>query len=251
MGIARFVVVAAVAAMPVVVSAQSSERALSPLEIAVACSSPVATEVPADPMRVSGSQDTVPRTVFGKNDMLVLNRGASHGVRTNQRYFLRHPTYFGTTRGAGAVPQAITTTGWVRVVSVNDTMALATVEHFCGAIFESDYLEPFVAPSLPSVAGPELRFEELDFSAPGRVMLGTENHTSGGAGDLMTIDRGTEHGVAPGARFAIYRDVHMSEVPASDVGEGVVLTAAKTTSLVQITRSRDAVVTGDYVVLRK
>jgi hypothetical protein len=251
MGIARVLTVAAVAAAPVVVSAQSRETVLTPLQIAAACSSPASNEVPDDPMLVTGSQDTVGRTVFGETDTLVLNRGTNHGVQANQQYFLRHPVYFGTSRRGGSVPQSITTGGWVRVVSVNETMALASVEHFCGAIFEGDYLEPFVAPSLPAAAAPEIPFDGLDFTALGHILLGTENHSSGGVGDLMTIDRGTDSGVAPGARFAIYRDVHMREVPLSSVGEGVVLTAGKLTSLVQITRSRDAVVAGDYVVLRK
>jgi hypothetical protein len=43
----------------------------------------------------------------------------------------------------------------------------------------------------------------------------------------------------------------MPDVPLANVGEGIVLTAGKSTSLVQITGSRDAVIAGDYVVLRK
>jgi hypothetical protein len=251
MGIARVLTVAALAAAPVVVSAQSGQNVLTPLQIAAACSSPASNDAPDNPMLVTGSQDTVGRTVFGETDTLVLNRGAKHGVQPNQRYYLRHPVYFGTSRRSGSAPQSITTGGWVRVVSVNETMALASVEHLCGAIFEGDYLEPFAAPSLPAAAAPEIPFESLDFGALGHIVLGTENHSSGGVGDLMTIDRGTDHGIAPGARFAIYRDVHMRDVPLSSVGDGVVLTAGKETSLVRITSSRDAIVSGDYVVLRK
>jgi hypothetical protein len=251
MGIARVLTVAAVAAAPVVVSAQSGGNVLTPLQIAAACSSPASNDAPDNPMLVTGSQDTVARTVFGETDTLVLDRGSNHGVQPDQRYYVRHPVYFGTSRRSGAAPESITTGGWVRVVSVNETMALASVDHLCGAIFAGDYLEPFAAPSLPIAAAPEIPFEQLDFSALGHIVLGMENHSSAGIGDLMTIDRGTDHGVAPGARFAIYRDVHMRDVPLSSVGDGVVLTAAKSTSLVQITRSRDAIVPGDYVVLRK
>ena len=105
--------------------------------------------------------------------------------------------------------------------------------------------------SLPPVPTDEIPFADLDFDRLGRILLGTENHSSGGRGDLMTIDRGANDGIAPGARFAIYRDVHLREVPLASVGEGVVLTTGPATSLAQITRSRDAVVAGDYVVLRK
>jgi hypothetical protein len=251
MGIGRFTAAAVFAASSAAVCAQSNERALSPLEIAMGCSSPTSNDMPEHPIHVSGSQDTVARTVFGERDVLVLDRGTSDGVQPNQQYFVRRPIYFGTTRTSQAVPQGITTGGWVRVVSVNEKMALATVEHFCGAIFSGDYLEPFVAPSLPPTSERALAFEDLDFTRLGRIVLGTENHSSGGAGDLMTIDRGSDDGLAAGARFAIYRDVHMTDVPLSSVGEGIVLTAGPSSSLVQITRSRDAVVAGDFVVLRK
>jgi len=66
----------------------------------------------------------------------------------------------------------------------------------------------------------------------------------------MLIDRGADQGVAPGARFAVYRDVHAG-VPLSSVGEAVVVSIGKTMSLARITRSRDAIVSGDYVVARK
>lgn len=252
MGIVRFAGAAAacVAAASVSVFAQTADRALTPLEIAVACSSPTSNDLPKDPIRVAGSQDTVARTVFGEKDTLVLNRGTGAGVQVNQLYYVRRPIYFATSRSS-LQPQGVTTGGWVRVVSTNETTALATIDHFCGAIFDGDYLEPFTPPALPAASTGELPFDALNFDAMGHVLLGSENHSSGGVGDLMTIDRGTDHGVAPGARFAIYRDVRMPEVPLSNVGAGVVLTAGKSTSVVRITRSRDAVIAGDYVVLGK
>jgi hypothetical protein len=43
----------------------------------------------------------------------------------------------------------------------------------------------------------------------------------------------------------------MTGVPLTSVGEAVVLTTGKSMSLARMTRSRDAVVPGDYVVPRK
>jgi len=231
------------------VFAQAFDRGLSALQIAVACASPTSPDLPDNALHVTGAQDTVGRTVFDERDLLVLNAGTSSGVQVDQEYYIRRPVYFASP-GRNNV-QGITTAGWVRVVSVNESMAIASVEHFCGAIMEGDYLEPFVAPTLPAMPERELAFDELDFQSLGRVLGGMENHSSGGAGDLMSIDRGSAQGVTPGARFAIYRDLHMDGVPLSSIGEGVVLTTGESTSVARITRSRDAVVAGDYVVPRK
>jgi hypothetical protein len=251
MGNVRLVALAAAiaAASSGRVFAQSGDRALTAAEIAVACASPTSLELPTNGLRITGSQDTVPRTVFGAKDLLIVNAGTQGGLQLNQQFYIRRPIYFGSPRHTDM--QGITTAGWLRVVALNDAMAIASVEHFCGAIFEGDYLEPFVPPSLPAMPEREIAFSELDFNSLGRVLLGTENHSSIGAGDLMTIDRGTDQGVVAGARFAVYRDVHMPGVPLSSVGEGIVLTTGKTTSLARVIRSRDAIVSGDYIVPRK
>ena len=230
--------------------AQTEERTLTPLETAVACAPPTSFDLQNDKLRITGSQDTVPRTVFGEKDLLVLNGGAGSDVQLGQRYFIRRPIYFGTTRMT-ARPEGMLTLGWVRIVAVNDATAIAAVEHFCSAIFSGDMLQPFVRPSLPADADQDVASGKPDFSSLGRVLFGVENHSTGGGGDLMLIDRGSDQGVTPGARFAVYRDVRAPGVPLSSVGEGIVVSIGKTMSLARITRSRDAIVTGDYVVPRK
>jgi hypothetical protein len=72
-----------------------------------------------------------------------------------------------------------------------------------------------------------------------------------GAGDFVLIDRGSDQGVAPGARFALYRDVKMTGMPLASLGEAVVISTSQTMSLTRITRARDAIVRGDYVAARK
>jgi len=77
----------------------------------------------------------------------------------------------------------------------------------------------------------------------------------------MLIDRGSDHGVMPGSRFAVYRDIGSAAmyrdgggavaVPLASVGEAIVITTSATIALTRITRARDAVITGDYVVPRK
>jgi len=73
---------------------------------------------------------------------------------------------------------------------------------------------------------------------------------SGAVGGLMLIDTAGQP-MQPGSRFAVYRDPHTAGMPLASVGEGVVLSVGEKITLTKITRSRDAIVTGDYVVPRK
>jgi hypothetical protein len=229
-------------------SAQTESRALTPFETAVACAPPASLSRPENATRrVAGVQDTVPREVYGQNDLLIVDGGTNAGVQLGQEFFVRRPIVAGTASG----PRGILTLGWVRIVAVNDSTAIASVEHFCDAINRLDYLEPFTQPSVAAGLDRDDSSGELDFSSLGRVLSGVENREIAGRGEWLVIDRGTDQGVAPGARFAVYRDLRVDGLPLASVAEGVVISTAKTTSVARITRARDAVTSGDYVVPRK
>jgi len=70
-------------------------------------------------------------------------------------------------------------------------------------------------------------------------------------GDFVFIDQGSEQGVMPGARYALYRDVGPKGTPLSSVGEAIVISTGASMSLTRITRARDAIYAGDYVAPRK
>jgi len=65
------------------------------------------------------------------------------------------------------------------------------------------------------------------------------------------IDAGLGGGVQPGARCAIYRDVHVLGVPLAPEGEAVVVRADPDTAVVRLTLTRDAVQQGDLLIPRK
>src|SRR5262249_5720258 len=155
----------------------------------------------------------------------------ARGVQLGQQYFVRRPVIAGSDR---AHPQAILTPGWLRVVAVNEQTAIAKLDHFCGALFPGDYLEPFRPPSLSSDLERNEATGDLDFTTMSRVLGGAENTSAGAGGSLMLIDRGEDRETKPGMRFAIYRDLHTTGIPLAAVGEGVVLTVGKTMSLTRI-----------------
>jgi len=223
---------------------------VTPLQAALICGPEVDVKPPpANALTIRGAQDPQPRGLFSQRDLLVIDGGTGAGVQLNQEYFVRRGIRFGMPYGM--TPKKASTVAWIRIVAVNETTAIASVQQLCDAILRDDYLEPFVMPQAPADADRDARPGELDFTMLSRVLGGTEGRDNGAAGDLMLMDGGTDQGIAPGARFAIYRDVHVGGIPLASVGEAVVMTTGATNSVVRLTRTRDAVRVGDYLVPRK
>ena len=221
---------------------------LSPLEQAIACAPPPTyDDATTHALRIVGSQDTIPRSLFGNRDTLVIGGGTAAGVQLGQQYFIRRSIYFGSSEHS----RGSRTLGWIHVIAVNDTTAIAMVDHACGGMVVSDYLEPYTAPVLPPSVDANVNLGEPDFGVLGHIVVGNEDRDIAGVGDFVLIDWGAAHGLMPGTRFAIYRDVGVNSLPLASIGEGVVISTGNAMALTRITRARDAVFAGDYVALRK
>ena len=238
-----------VAAVVSATGAQPASPPYTPFEIAVACAPPPTLDVPDAQFHLIGAQDVAPKTEFANRDLLVIDGGTAAGVRLGQQFFVRRANRFGTSDGA--VRRGSRTLGWLRVVAVNDSTAIAAIDHICSPLKRDDYLEPFVAPRVPAGAESNEVTGEPDFNALGRIVVGDEGRSEMGAGDFALIDRGTQQGVAPGARFALYRDVKVTGMPLASVGELVVISTGATMSLTRITRAQGPITTGDYVAPRR
>jgi hypothetical protein len=153
------------------------------------------------------------------------------------------------------------TSGWVHVIAVNDTRAIALVDKTCSFIRAGDMLQPFVAPELPADVTVVDRSVEPDFKNMARVMFGDREQETAGAGGHMLIDHGADQGLTPGTRLAIYRDVRRwpgddpmtpagMPLPLSSVGEGVVVLTGPNMAVVRVLKTRDRVTRGDYVAPR-
>jgi len=225
---------------------------LSPLEMAVACAPPPSLDgAPHDALRVIGTQDSVPRTVFGGRDLILIDGGEKAGVHVGQQFFVRRANRFGMMYGVGGGGRGVHTVGWLRVVALNASTAIAQVDHLCDAIIAMDYLEPFVAPAVPSGVETADATGTPDFGALGRVIAGDLERATIGTRDFALIDRGTVQGVAPGQRLAVYRDLRVAGLPLTSIGEAIVVSASGSTAVARITSVRDAVRSGDYVAPRR
>jgi len=138
-------------------------------------------------------------------------------------------------------------TGWVTIRALDDVNAMASVDFACDSIENGDFLDPYVEAVIPAEAAASV---PPDFTDRGSVLFGADNRSIFGDGDIMSIDRGTVHGVVPGARYALYRD-RKDGMPLVYIGEAVVLTTGEATSKAMVTKAIDAIGSGDLVVPRR
>jgi hypothetical protein len=233
--------------------------------IALACAPTLAFERPLASLLITGGQDATTRHGFHPGDLITINGGSDNGIEIGQEYYVRRVQ---APRGTGisrATPASIRTAGWVRVYAVDKTMSLVTVSHACDTIDVGDYLEPFTAPQ-PHAPDPNPAKPQKDNY--GHILMGADRRTMFARNDFMTVDRGSDHGVTLGARFMVYRDKRrmetkrlsaVKELPDAivtpeflfEIGEAVVVDVRADVSTVQVLNARSALLSGDYVALRK
>ena len=213
----------------------------------VACTNVPATAMPSSPLRIAAPQGGDSHELSYRDDIVVLNGGAPQGLAAGQRYFARR---FQTPRSGEAVSAkdrgSVRTSGWLTVIAADEHSALARIDYACDGVAAGDYLEPFVEPVLPSSAPPASR---TDFSKLGKVLSGVDRRESFGAGDFLSIDRGSSEGLTTGMRVAFYRD-RMNGTPLVEVATGVVLEVSADTAKVVLDRARVPVNSGDYFGVR-
>lgn len=243
---------ASVLSMAHLVSAQApAPESLTNLQTAVACASPpILVNEPTEAVRIVGSQDVVNRGLFGTPEVLVLSGGSDHGLKVNDIYFVRR-LFRGAETIKDKLPHSIQTAGWVRVVSVNEKMALVSPVYTCTDIRAGDYLEPFVAPVvMEGQTMAPLVQSELNFEAYSRVMHGESGRSSMGANEFATIEHGFDRNIRVGTRFAIYRDLQLAQNPLKRIGEAIAVSVGPSLTIVRVTSTRDAIFAGDLMVPR-
>jgi hypothetical protein len=222
--------------------------ALPPEVVALACAPTITYELPAVGLRVSGGQESVVRTVHAPGDLVTINAGTRSGITVGQEFYTRRVLASGVEHIGHNNPATIRTSGWIRVWAVDEEMSLATISHACDAIGVDDYLEPFAAPSVPAastVTGPPERGNY------GFVLSGQDRRTQFGAGDYLLIDRGSNQGVVPGARFVVYHDKKVSGNFLFQIAEAVAVDVKPDTATLHVMSAIDAISEGDYVGMRK
>ena len=221
---------------------------LAPEVVSLACAPTLAYAEPAPTLRITGGQDSFVRQSFAPGDLVTINAGSRNNLSVGQRFFVRRPQVWRSEPITRETPAIIRTAGWIEVYAVDETMALATVAHACDSIQVGDYLEPFVLPQVPVAASERPAAQRDNY---GRVMMGQDRRRSFARGDYLTINRGSDHGVAPGTQFVLYRDKRVPENFLFELGEAVAMDVSPESSTLQVTISLDAIQEGDYAAMRR
>jgi hypothetical protein len=139
--------------------------------------------------------------------------------------------------------------GRVRILSTQDTTAIAEISHSCHPISVGSLLMPFTPEPVPlarysGMVGLNDPVTEESLVDSPMIVLADAGILSLGQGHVVYIDRGAEDDVSPGDLFTIYRPTP-SEIPPLMIGELAVLSVSETTSLAKILDSRQVVHVGD------
>ena len=143
--------------------------------------------------------------------------------------------------------------GRVRILSTQDTTAIAEISHSCHPISVGADLMPFTPEPVPlarysGMVGINDPVTEEALAGSPAIVLSDDGILSLGQGHVVYIDRGVNE-VSPGDLFTIYRPTP-SEIPPQVIGELAVLSVAETTAVAKILDSRQVVHVGDRLFPR-
>jgi hypothetical protein len=218
------------------------------------CAPYVVQEPEDDSLQILGSEEGAAKSAYTERDILYLNKGSNAGIKAGDVftfhqavYDVRHPV------NNSKLGTKVETTGWGRVILVQENASSLVVEAVCDDIHAGDYLRTFEKVNVPLVLRrpPADRLTPPSGKAHGYVVDQAADAMIAGAGNLVTIDLGTEAGLAPGNVLVIYRTMYPSvPTPRNVIGEVAVLATRERTAVTKVIYSRDAVMNGDEVELK-
>ena len=236
---------------PPPVSAQAPTQVLGSRTLTpwmVACTDVPVTAKPEPRLFVKGVHSIDIRWMASGGQEVMIGRIPDDGLAPGQRYAVRRlqgdPREF-PREGEGF--GMVRTAGWITISYVNEWNARATVDLACDSINTGDYLDVYTEPPLPTTAA---EFLMPDFDERANVLKGTDGKAIFADGDTLSINRGTVHGVALGARYAFYRDRH-DGMPLFHLGDCVVVELGELTSKAVVVKTNDAITLADVAIPRR
>lgn len=230
---------------------------LSPVteEATLQCADYIANDREDESLRIIGNEEGSDKIAYADRDILYLNKGSNAGIKAGDVYTMHHAlNVVKHPKTRGKLGTKIETTGWAQVILVDENSATVVVQQACADIHAGDYLRPMEKVNVPLVLGrayPD-RMTPPSGKLTNQYVVDIQGDaTIAGAGQLVTIDAGSQGGVAPGNVFVIYRTVYPSvPTPRNVLGELAVVAVRDHTATAKVTYSRDAVMIGDQIELR-
>jgi len=223
-------------------------------EMALQCAQYIVSDKEDESLYLLGSELGSDKNGLAERDIVYLSKGSNAGVKAGDLYTLHHVAYPVKHPASGKkLGTKIETTGWVKVILVQEDTACAVIEQSCLDVHAGDYLRPFEKVNVPMV----VRRAPAECCAPANGKIARhvvdlqDDATIAGAGQFLTIDAGTDDGVAPGNVFSVYRIVYPSvPTPRAPLGEATVVSVRDRTATAKVTYSKYEIMVGDQVELR-
>jgi hypothetical protein len=223
-------------------------------EVTMQCASYIVESHEDESLKIIGSEQGSAKIAFADRDILYLNKGTNAGIKAgdvyafHQRvYDVKHPESHKT------LGSKIETTGWGRVILVQENAATVVVDQACNDIHAGDYVTPFEKANVPLALRrpPADRLTPSSGKVQGYVVDIGDDSAIAGTGQTLSIDLGSQTGVAPGNVLVVYRTVYPSvPTPRNVLGEIVVITTREKTATAKVTYSSAEIMNGDQVELR-
>lgn len=223
-------------------------------ETTLQCAQYIVSDREDEGLHVIGTEDGATKVAYADRDILYVNKGSNAGIKAGDVYSLHHVSYAVKHPANGkTIGTKVETTGWARVILVQESSATVVVEQACVDIHAGDYLRPFEKANVPLIVRrpPPDRLTPPSGKARGYVLDITEDAMIAGQGSIVSIDLGSQDGLAPGTMLTVYRVMYPS-VPTSRnvLGELAVMNVKERTATAKVMSSRDAIMVGDEVEIR-
>jgi len=223
-------------------------------EMALQCAQYVLQDPEDTNLYVVGSEQGATKIAFAERDILYLNKGSSAGIKAGDVYSLHHAAYQIKHPESGrTIGRKIETTGWARVILVEENSATVMVEQACIDIHLGDYLKPFQKVSVPLILrhAPPDRLTPPSGKTQGHVVDVGDDSLIAGTGQLVSVNLGTTDGLAPGTLLTVYKVMYPSvPTPRNVLGELAIVSVQERTATARVIYSSDAIMSGDRVELR-
>ena len=223
-------------------------------ETALQCAHYILSDPEDTSLHLIGSEDGATKLAFGDRDIVYLSKGSNAGVKAGDVYSLQHVSYEVKHPDTGrTIGRKIETTGWGRVILVQEDASTMMIEQACVDIHAGDYAKPFQKAVVPMIV-PRLPGDRLTpptGKTDGSIIDIGDDSMIAGQEQIVSLNLGSANGLAPGNVLSVFRVMYPGvPSPRNVLGEVVVVAVRERTSTARVTYSRDAIMNGDRVELR-
>jgi len=186
---------------------------------------------------ITSLRDEGQRTLYGKNDQLLIEGGTLNGLVVGRNLVIRRA--YRLSGAADAPSTGEHTSGLLQIVAANERVSIGVVVYACDEVMQGDYLASFNPESvrIPEAAGVPV------FESAARILFADAGQTLGSPGRLMVIDRGESAGIRVGQRLTLF---HHESVKTSLIGDAVVVAVKPDSATIRLEHVTDIIEPGDW-----